>query len=234
MRSEAIPHQFRSALLRTDRTNIIAEIKRASPSKGVINSEIDVRSLATSYETGGAAAISVLTEGEYFGGSLDDLRMVAETVNIPILRKDFIIEDYQVYEAAAAAADAVLLIVAALSQRELQKLMRIAEYELGMDTLVEIHTADELAIAKNAGAGIIGVNNRDLRSLEVSLDVSRRLIASRPNNTIMVAESGIAGRSEIVELSGLGFDAFLIGETLMRSDDVANELRVLGGTPEKV
>lgn len=234
IRSRASHHRFCTALARTDRTNIIAEIKRASPSKGVINSGIDVRSMARSYESGGAAAISVLTEGEFFGGSLDDLTMVAETVDLPVLRKDFIIDEFQIYEAAAAGAAAVLLIVAALSTRELGQLLKVAETDLGMDALVEVHTADELQVARDAGSRIIGVNNRDLRSLEVSLDVSRCLIANRPEEAIMVAESGITGRDDIEELSRLGFDAFLIGETLMRSENVAMQLQGLTAKREAV
>ncbi len=232
VREGAIPHRFRSALQRSDRANIIAELKRASPSKGVINANIDVREVARNYESGGAAAISVLTEGEFFGGSLDDLMIAAETVEMPVLRKDFIVDEYQIYEAAAAGADAILLIVAALSEPEIEKLLHVAQNDLGMDALVEVHNSVEMEVANRIGAEIIGVNNRDLRTLDVSLDVSRRLINERPKGSLMVAESGISSRGEIDELSVLGFDAFLIGETLMRSDNVADELRSLVGMPE--
>lgn len=223
-RKIATPHKFRDSLSRNDRTNIIAEIKRASPSKGVINDKIDVAEIARNYESGGAAAISVLTETEYFGGSLADLSRVSQTVRIPILRKDFIVDEYQIYEAAAMGADAILLIVAALSEDELTSLRKLAQDELGMDALVEVHNRKELEIAAKIGAGIIGINNRDLHSLEVSLDVSRQLIADRPENTLMVSESGISSREEIDELKRLGFDGFLIGETLMRTANAAETL----------
>ena len=224
VRSIAEPHRFRNALERTDRTNIIAEIKRASPSKGIINADIDVAEVARSYESGGAAAISVLTETEFFGGSLVDLAIVAQTARVPILRKDFIVDEYQIYEAAAFGADAVLLIVAALSEEELIRFQRVTQDELGMDALVEVHTSEELAIATKIGATIIGVNNRDLKSLEVSLDTSRHLISGRPPETLMISESGLSTREEIEELKGLSFNGFLIGETLMRTGNASEML----------
>jgi indole-3-glycerol phosphate synthase len=223
-RAYAKPRRLRSALSRTDGTNIIAEIKRASPSKGVINADIDVIALALQYAGGGAAAISVLTENEYFQGSLDDLWAVRSAVDLPILRKDFTVDEFQIYEAAAAGADAILLIVAALSEPELRSFLRLSQNELGMDALVEVHSLTELEIATKIGADIIGVNNRDLHSLDVSLYVSRRLIASRPKNALMVAESGITSRGEIDELKKLGFNGFLIGETLMRTANAAETL----------
>lgn len=226
-RTNSAHHPFRTALARNDRINIIAEIKRASPSKGVINANFEIKTVADAYEVGGAAAISVLTEPEYFGGSVDDLQTAARAVSIPILRKDFIIDEYQVYEAAVAGADAVLLIVAGLPEKQLVRLMNITQDELGMDALVEVHTVDELKMSKNAGARIVGVNNRDLKSLEVSLDVSRRLIEYRAEGALMVSESGIGTAGEIAELSTLGFNAFLIGETLMRADDIAGALQRL-------
>ncbi len=218
VRSSAEPHRFHAALSRKDRTNIIAEIKRASPSKGVINANIKVDQLARQYQSGGAAAISVLTENKYFGGEIADLILVAKTVNIPVLRKDFTVDAYQIYEAAAAGADAVLLIVAALSEAELIEFSAIVE-DLGMDALVEVHTAQEIETAQEIGAKIIGINNRNLQTLEVSLDVSRQLIFERPVNALMIAESGIKTGDGIEELRTLGFDGFLIGETLMRTDD---------------
>jgi len=214
------------ALARKEWPNIIAEIKRSSPSKGVINGSIDVLKLARDYESGGAAAISVLTESEYFGGSIDDLKAVRSVVDLPILRKDFIVEEYQIYEAADAGADAVLLIVAALNEQELNDLLRLV-HDLNMDALVEVHSANEIRIAAAAGAGIVGINNRDLHSLEVSLDVSRKLIHERPPGTLMVAESGLSTKAEIDELHELGFDGFLIGETLMRSTHPAAALNEL-------
>lgn len=229
VRRNAAPHRLRAALSRSDRTNIIAEIKRSSPSKGVINNKIDVEEVARSYEAGGASAISVLTENEFFGGSLADLELVSRTVGLPLLRKDFIIDEHQIYEAAAAGADAVLLIVAAVSEEELTRLFLTAERDLGLDALVEVHTVEEMRTATNLGARIIGVNNRDLHSLEVSLEVSRRLIHERPKRSLMVTESGISTRAEIEELLDLGFDGFLIGETLMRADSIVGKLTSLAG-----
>ena len=223
-RAHTKSRRLRSALSREGETNIIAEIKRASPSKGVINAEVDVAALAKQFETGGAAAISVLTESEYFRGSIDDLLAARAVVDLPILRKDFTVDEFQIYEAAAAGADAVLLIVAALNESELRRFLRLVQDELGMDALVEVHDREELDTAVRIGANIVGVNNRNLHSLEVSLDVSRRLIGDRPEHILMVAESGISIRDEIDELKKLGFDGFLIGETLMRTADAAGTL----------
>lgn len=208
-----------SALERKDRINIIAEFKRASPSKGVINSVVDVSTQVKLYEQSGACAISVLTEEHYFRGSIDDLREVRSTVELPILRKDFTIDEFQIYEAAAAGADAILLIVAALTSEDLRDFQRLA-HVLGMDAIVEVHTADELEIASEIGARIIGVNNRNLRTFDVSLDVSRELIGYRPDGAMMITESGLTNQSQIGELSSLGFDGFLVGESLMRGDSL--------------
>ena len=230
VRRDAERHRLRSALSRQDRVNIIAEIKRASPSKGVINDAIDVRDLAKSYQAGGAAAISVLTEQDFFKGSLEDLVAVRDAVSLPILRKDFVVDEYQIYESAAAGADAILLIVAALNADHISRYLRIARDELGMDAIVEVHDLDELAIAIAAGADIIGVNNRNLSTFDVSLDVSRHMIKSKPKNALMIAESGISTANEISELKGLGYDGFLIGESLMRSgNDAGLELLTLIG-----
>ena len=223
-RVESEPHRLAAALSRKDRTNIIAEIKRASPSKGVINNEIDVTDMARKYEFGGAAAISVLTEPEYFKGSLEDLAAARSAAKIPILRKDFTVDEFQIYEAAAAGADAVLLIVAAMETNDLVRFLKLTREDLGMDSIVEVHDSDELAIAVDSGADIIGINNRNLHSLEVSLDTSRRLISECPANALLVAESGLSVRGEIEELRSIGFDGFLVGESLMRSGDAAATL----------
>lgn len=212
-------HLFHQAIAQSDRTNIIAEIKRASPSKGTINAGIDVAETAKRYQQGGACAISVLTEENFFNGSIDDLRAVREAVDLPILRKDFIVDEFQIFEAAVAGADAVLLIVAALSIENLEKFLSLVETTLQMDALVEVHTLSELEVAKRIGAKIIGVNNRDLRTFEVSLDVSRELIRHRFDGALIIAESGISSRDQIAELRALGFDGFLVGESLMRSGD---------------
>jgi indole-3-glycerol phosphate synthase len=224
VRSGAEPFRLQKALRRRSAINIIAEVKRASPSKGIINADIDIKELARSYEQGGAAAISVLTEEKYFHGSMDDLRNVRSAVEIPLLRKDFIVDEIQILEAAIAGADAVLLIVAALPTDDLASLLEITR-ELGMDALVEIHSGDEMVEAARHGPAIIGVNNRNLHSLEVSLEVSRRSIANRPGGALMVAESGISNRDDIDMLHELGFDGFLIGEALMRDEDPRRTLK---------
>lgn len=222
------PNRFYEALARAGNINIIAEIKRASPSKGVINANIDVARTARKYLSGGAAAISVLTESEHFQGSVSDLAAAAGAVPLPILRKDFIVDEYQIAEAAAAGASAILLIVAALEKSELMELKNAAD-DLGIDSLVEVHDEHELDTACEIGASLIGVNNRDLHTLEVSLETSKRLIGHRPQGALMIAESGISSRAEIDELTALGFNGFLIGETLMRSGDPVSELLRLNG-----
>lgn len=224
VRKNAEPHRLISALRRTDRTNIIAEIKRASPSKGVINVDVDIVGVAQNYEKGGAAAISVLTEEDFFKGSLDDLIAVRNSVDLPILRKDFVVDEFQIYESASAGADVILLIVAVLTAKDLRDLLRLGRDDLGMDVIVEVHTAKELEIAADVGTDILGVNNRNLRTFDVSLDVSRQLIRNRPPNAMMIAESGLSTRAEINELKSLGFNGFLIGETLMRSENITETL----------
>lgn len=227
VRRDSTPHAFRLALENRDRVNVIAEFKRASPSKGVISAGARPAQTARSYEEGGAAAISVLTEEDRFRGSLDDLRAVRAAVKIPVLRKDFIFDEYQLFESAAAGADAILLIVAALDDAALAQLRRIAEDELGMDALVEVHTKDELRRAEAIGATLIGVNNRDLRTFEVSLDVSARLSEDAAAGVMLVAESGLRSGDDLRRLSALGYKGFLIGETLMRSPEPLIALRKL-------
>jgi indole-3-glycerol phosphate synthase len=217
---------FREALSRPGSVNIIAEIKRASPSKGVIRAETDVAQVAKLYTAGGAAAISVLTEPNHFVGSVADLITAVRTTKLPILRKDFIVDEFQIVESAAAGASAVLLIVAALPMDELRNLHETAT-KFALDVLVEVHDEEEMDKAVDIGASIIGVNNRNLHSLEVSLDTSRRLIAKKPAEVLMIAESGISTREEINGLRSLGFDGFLIGETLMRSGNIVETLRGL-------
>ncbi len=225
-RETAKHHRLRENL-RRDQINIIAEIKRASPSKGVINDKIDVAETARSYEKGGACAISVLTEEDRFKGSLEDLITARKAVNTPILRKDFIFDEFQIYEAAEAGADVILLIAAMLDDETLTNLHDLAEQDLGLDALVEVHTLEELERVKKMNAKIIGINNRDLHSFKVSLDVSRELIKHAPDDALMITESGLSTKDEIIELRELGFAGFLIGETLMRSENVAEDLRSL-------
>ena len=228
LRRDAQPHRLTAALNQDGRTNIIAEIKRSSPSKGVINAGINVAELAQKYRDGGAVAISVLTEEDFFGGSLEDLRKVRE-VELPILRKDFIVDEFQIYESAAARADAILLIVAALDVGELETFQKLAR-DLKMDVVVEVHNREEMEIAASIDASIIGVNNRNLRTFDVSLDVSRDLRGVAPSGAFLIAESGIKTRAEILELIQLGYAGFLIGETFMRSGDPELAVRELVGS----
>src|SRR5712692_5954515 len=217
-------HAFASALANADKINIIAEFKRRSPSKGEIKRDADPVVTARAYESAGAAAVSVLTEEDYFGGSLDDLRAAQKTISLPILRKDFILDEYQVYESATAGGDAVLLIIAALEDDALVRLRRITEDELGMDALVEVHTAAEMRRAAECGAKIIGVNNRDLQTFEVSLETSVQLAPMAPRDAVLISESGIESAGDIRRLRAIGYRAFLIGESLMRADDPGGAL----------
>lgn len=226
-RDETERHTFKRALAVEWRVNVIAEFKRASPSKGVIRSDLTAREVARLYERGGAAAISVLTEEDNFGGSLRDLAEVKAESSLPVLRKDFIFDEWQVYESAAAGADALLLITAMLDDEALARLRRLTEDALGMDALVEVHTADELRRATGAGASLVGVNNRDLRDFRVSIETSLELAAHAPRNVLLVSESGIRDRDDIERLSGAGYSAFLVGETLMRAELPEDALRQL-------
>ncbi len=233
-RKNAVPHRLREVLQNKDKINIIAEIKRASPSKGVINDKIDVAETARSYERGGACAISVLTEEDKFKGSLEDLKTVRKNVSLPVLRKDFVFDKFQIYEAAAAGADVILLIAAMLDDEVLLKLHRLAEEELGLEVLLEVHTLEELKRAEKTGAKIIGVNNRDLHSFKVSLDVSRELIKHARTDALLIAESGLRTREDLIELKSLGFSGFLIGETLMRSENIEKELKKLATNKHEI
>ena len=226
-RESAQTHTLFKALSDESKINIIAEFKRRSPSKGEIRRDADALISIRAYESAGAAAVSVLTEEEYFGGSLDDLRAARKAVSLPILRKDFIFDEYQVYESAAAGADAVLLIVAVLDDETLVRLRRIIEDELGMDALVEVHTAAEMKGAAVCGAKIIGVNNRDLQTFTVSLETSVQLAPMAPKGSVLISESGIESAGDIRRLRSVGYRAFLIGESLMRADDPGATLRSL-------
>ena len=226
VRDTAIPHALLGALKVESKINIIAEFKRKSPSRGEIRRNADPSIIAKAYEDAGAAAVSVLTEEDYFDGSLDDLRSVRQAISLPILRKDFIFEEYQVYESAAAGADAILLIVAALDDESLWRLRRTAEDELGLDALVEVHTREEMGRATSSGAKLIGVNNRNLGTFEVSLDTSARLAPMGGDNALMISESGIESADDIQRLYDLGYRGFLIGESVMRADDPGEALKM--------
>ena len=217
---------FAEALSRRDRLNVIAECKRRSPSKGVLRADYDPVAIAKGYEAAGAAAISCLTEPTFFDGSLEHLDAVHGAVGIPVLRKDFIVSEYQVLEAKAAGASAMLLIVAALTPQELRTLSEQAA-AAGLDVLVEVHNAEELSIAADAGARIIGVNNRNLRTLEVDVKASETLMAKMPKGAIAVSESGLRTADDLIRLRGLGYQAFLVGERFMTTADPGAALKEL-------
>jgi indole-3-glycerol phosphate synthase len=204
--------------LSTKEVAVIAEVKRSSPSKGELADISDPAALATEYEAGGAAVISVLTEGRRFSGSLEDLDAVRGKVDIPILRKDFIVTPYQVWEARAHGADMVLLIVAALEQMALESLVERI-HSLGMTALVEVHDADEVPRAVDAGARVIGVNARNLKTLDVDRDTFARVAPTIPDGIVKVAESGIRDSHDVVEYARLGADAVLVGEALVKDRD---------------
>ncbi len=222
------PRDVKSALASNKKGDIkiIAEVKKASPSKGVIREDFDPILIAKAYEEGGADALSVLTEPHFFKGDLEYLTQIRRYVPTPLLRKDFIVDKYQLLEALVYGADFVLLIAAALSQKELKELLDYTRH-LGMEALVEIHDKSDLKKAIFAGADIIGINHRDLKSFEMNMRLSFDLIPLIPNGKIIVAESGIDNKEIIDELSKAGVDAFLIGEHFMRQDDISSELRKL-------
>jgi indole-3-glycerol phosphate synthase len=217
---------FAEALKRQGRVNVIAEYKRRSPSRGVIREDLAPQDVAVSYEAAGAAALSVLTDEDYFGGSLDHLTAARGAVKIPAIRKDFIIDPYQIWEARVGGADAVLLIVAALTDAHLQRFLAEAA-EAKLAVLVEVHDAEELDRAVAAGASIIGVNNRNLKTMEVRLETSLDLLPKMPPNAVKVAESGIKTGADMKRLRAAGYDAFLIGEHLMSSPDPGAALAAL-------
>ncbi|MFM9018500.1 MAG: indole-3-glycerol phosphate synthase TrpC [Actinomycetota bacterium] len=209
--------------------SLIAEMKRASPSKGPIRPDATVTDIVRAYESAGASACSVLTEPHWFGGSLDDLVEARAACDLPLLRKDFIVDPYQLAEARLAGANAVLLIVAALNPADLTSLQDQAG-EIGLDCLVEVHDEDEMETALECGAEIIGVNNRNLQTLDVDPDTALRLLADAPAGTIVVAESGITSNADVQRLEDAGVDAILVGEALMREDDPAAAVHALLGT----
>ncbi|MGZ4245383.1 MAG: indole-3-glycerol phosphate synthase TrpC [Solirubrobacteraceae bacterium] len=221
------PRSF-AAALRAPGISIIAEHKRSSPSAGVIRDDLDLPDVVAAYERGGAAALSVLTEVHSFGGSLDDLAAARATATLPILRKDFIVDSYQVVESLAAGADAILLIVAALPAADLARLHAEA-VALGLGVLVEVHDRGELDVAAEIGAAVIGINNRDLTTLVVDTERTFEMLDGVPEGAVVVSESGWQSRAELERLAGAGVDAVLIGEALMRSADIEAACRALAG-----
>jgi indole-3-glycerol phosphate synthase len=220
---------FVRALRQAPRPRVIAEFKRRSPSKGAIRAQADPAAIARAYAGAGACALSVLTDRDYFGGSLDDLRAARAACALPVLRKDFAIDPLQLLEARAAGADAVLLIAAALGDAELRDLMREAA-ALGLDALVEVHDLRELERAQAAGATLVGINNRDLRTFHTDVEVTRKLCGHARGCTL-VSESGLEDAATLRELDALGVHAFLIGEALMRAPDPGDALRALRDSP---
>jgi indole-3-glycerol phosphate synthase len=220
--------RFRDALAAPGRVNVIAECKRRSPSRGVLRADYDPAAIAAAYERAGAAAISVLTEPTFFDGALDHLASVRGAVGLPLLRKDFIIDRYQLLEACATGADAVLLIVSALSDTRLAELHAAAR-ALGLAALVEVHDPDEVARAVAIGAEIIGVNNRNLRTLQVDVQASEAAAHRIPSHIIAVSESGLTGAGDLARMQALGYRAFLIGERLVTASDPERALTELLG-----
>jgi indole-3-glycerol phosphate synthase len=216
-----------AAALSGDSLRLIAEVKRASPSRGVIRADLDPVKLASTYAQCGAAAISVLTESRYFGGSREDLESIKRTLpDIPLLRKDFILEPYQIFESCAWGADAVLLIVAILDDTELEELLSLS-HALGMQCLVEVHNQNELERALALNIKIIGINNRDLDTMTVDINVTRQLRPPIPRGRIVVSESGIKGRDEVQKLKEWKVNAILVGEALVNANDVAAKIKEL-------
>ena len=220
-------NRFSSALI-TGKTSIIAEVKKASPSLGIICKEFDPLSIALQYQQGGAAAISVLTDEKYFKGKLSYLDKISKKVSLPLLRKDFIIDEYQVFEAAINSASAILLIAAILSRQQIQDFIDIARH-LKMDALVEIHEKSELENVLQTDAQVIGINNRNLKTFDVTIEKSLELAKYIPENKIKISESGIRTRLDIERLEKSGFSGVLIGETLMKQENPAEFIKILTG-----
>lgn len=220
------PRSLYNALSRSGPISFIAEVKKASPSQGLLREPFEPAEIAIAYESNGAAAVSVLTEENHFLGSMGHLKAVRRNISRPVLRKDFIVDPYQIYESAAFCADAVLLIAAILTPEQIVELRQLAEH-LGLEVLVEVHDLQELGIALDSGARIIGVNNRDLKTFKVDLQTSLNLAPYFPGSIISVSESGIGTPDEIRKLREVGYDAFLIGERLMKSVHPGRTLREL-------
>lgn len=229
----APPRDFKAALRRAGEVTLIAEVKKASPSKGVIRADFNPVEIARTYEANGAACLSVLTDAPYFQGSLDYLRAIRREVALPLLRKDFIVDPWQIVESRVAGADAILLIVAALPPKDLKELLALTR-EVGMAALVEVHDEGELLEAIEVGADLIGINNRDLHTFCTTLGVTLGLLTSLPADPsrVLVSESGIFTRADVLRLQAAGVDAVLVGEALMREADIGVKVRDLLGRDE--
>lgn len=207
-----------AAELRMSKSGIIAEHKRRSPSRSVINQDLNIQDVASGYEKAGVCGISVLTDGKYFGGSLDDLLMARAAVTVPLLRKEFIVDEYQIFEAKAYGADVILLIAAVLTPEDIRKFSELAN-SLGLEVLLEVHNLEELETSIMPGIEMIGVNNRNLKTFEVSTDISKRLSENIPEDFIKVSESGISSIEAIKDLQSYGYKGFLVGENFMKTND---------------
>ena len=215
---------FKRNISRPHHINLIAEIKKASPSKGILRGDFNPAKIAVTYQANGAAAISVLTDERFFEGRLEYIKKVKENVSLPILRKDFLIDEYQIYESIAAGADAILLIADILSRKELVKFYNLAA-SLGLECLVEVNNEEDLEKAVATDAGIIGINNRDLHTFKVDLSVTQRLARLIGPHKVIVSESGIKSYEDVMFLKSLGVNAVLIGEAFMEADDIASKVR---------
>lgn len=220
----SVKSSFRKNIARPHHINIIAEIKKASPSKGIIRGDFNPAKIAVTYQANGASAISVLTDERFFEGRLDYIRVVRDHVSIPVLRKDFFIDEYQIYETALSGAEAILLIGEVLAADELARFHRIAD-SLGLDCLVEVHNEEDIAKALAADAAIIGINNRDLHTFRVDIGVTQRLIRRIPSHKVIVSESGIKTYEDVMFLKSLGVNAVLIGEAFMEAEDIGAKMR---------
>ncbi len=226
--SSLIGRNFKEALMSTDELSIIAEIKKASPSKGVIREDFDVLSIAEIYDRNNVNAISVLTEDKFFQGRDEYLSIIKKQTKVPILRKDFIIDPYQIYQSKLLGSDAILLIAAILSEKELNKFQYIAQ-EIGLQCLVEVHNKKELEVILSTQADIIGINNRNLHSFETKLEITEKLIEMIPSDKTVISESGIKTREDMEYLKNLGVNGVLIGESLMRCNSIIDKLKELRG-----
>ena len=224
IKSLSVKSSFKKNISRPHHINLIAEIKKASPSKGILRGDFNPVKIAITYQANGASAISVLTDERFFEGRLDYIPKVRGNISIPILRKDFFIDEYQIYETVASGAEAILLIPEILSMAQMSKFYNLAA-ELGLDCLVEVHNEEDIEKALAIGASIIGINNRDLHTFKVDLSVTQRLIRLIPQNKVIVSESGIKSYEDIMFLKSLGVNAVLIGEVFMEADDIAARMR---------
>ncbi|MDP3804545.1 MAG: indole-3-glycerol phosphate synthase TrpC [Candidatus Omnitrophota bacterium] len=219
-----IKSAFKRNISRPHHMNLIAEIKKASPSKGILRGDFNPVKIAVAYQANGASAISILTDERFFDGKLEYIKKVRDNVTLPILRKDFFIDEYQIYETAAAGADAIILICEILSTNELMKFYELSA-SLGLESLVEVHNEEDLEKALATGASIIGINNRDLHTFKVDIEVTKKLIRLIPKNKVIVSESGIKTYEDVMFLKSLGVNAVLIGEAFMEAGDIGAKVR---------